>query len=77
MIILLGPFGPKSMAEALVASENVGDGGPGDVARFGERANERSERARGMVVGGDAGRTRKEFVWYRGREMFRHRGKME
>ena len=26
MIILLGPFGPKSMAEALEASENVGDG---------------------------------------------------
>lgn len=49
MMILLGPFGPKSMADALVASENVGDGGPGDVARFGDRARERRERARGMV----------------------------
>ena len=29
-MILAGPFGPKFMAEAWVASENVGEGGLGD-----------------------------------------------
>lgn len=49
VIIFSGPFGPKSMADALVASENVGDGGPGDEARFGDRARARNERAGGIV----------------------------
>ncbi len=49
VIILSGPLGPKFMADALVVSENVGEGGPGDVGRFDEIARERNERARGML----------------------------
>ena len=45
MIILSGPWGPKFMADALVVSEKVGDGGPGDAGRFGVMAKVRSERA--------------------------------
>ena len=52
MIILAGPSGPKFIAEALVASEKVGEGGPGDcVCRRlgGETARGRSGRAEGIV----------------------------
>lgn len=38
------------MAEALVASENVGEGGPGDLVLLPDIARERKERAEGMVV---------------------------
>lgn len=50
MIILSGPSGPKFMADAFVVSEKVGDGGPGELVRFGEMAKERSERALGMLM---------------------------
>ena len=50
MMILSGPLGPKFMADALVASENVGDGGPGDFVLLAERVSERRERAAGMTV---------------------------
>ena len=43
------------MADALVVSENVGDGGPGSVRRLGAIVMERSERARGMVGRGKIG----------------------
>lgn len=51
MIIFSGPSGPKFMADALVVSENVGEGGPGEVFRRLEMVRERRERARGIVVG--------------------------
>ena len=39
------------MAEAWVVSENVGDGGPGEVERFGDSVILRSERFfRGMTA---------------------------
>ncbi len=49
MIILSGPSGPKLRTDALVVSVNVGDGGPGDISRLGERACVRRERTRGMA----------------------------
>ena len=56
VMIFSGPSGPKFIADALVVSENVGDGGPGDVfLRLELMARERRERARGMVVGGKDG----------------------
>lgn len=42
-MIFSGPSTPKLMAEACVVSENVGDGGPGEVERFGDSAILRSE----------------------------------
>ena len=36
MIIFSGPFEPKFIAEACVASEKVGEGGPGDMFRWPE-----------------------------------------
>jgi hypothetical protein len=33
-MILAGPFGPKFIAEAWVASENVGEGGLGEALRL-------------------------------------------
>lgn len=51
MIIFSGPSGPKFIAETLVVSEKVGDGGPGEVFRRFEMVSDRSERARGMLVG--------------------------
>lgn len=56
VIIFAGPCSPKFMAEAFVASENVGDGGPlpvGGALCFGrlvEMASERSERGFGMSL---------------------------
>ena len=35
----------------MVVSEKVGDGGPGEVFRRLEMVRDRSERARGMLVG--------------------------
>ena len=50
MITFSGPLGPKFIADAFVASENVGEGGPGETARLGgDIARERRERARGIV----------------------------
>lgn len=47
MMILLGPLDPKFMAEACVASEKVGDGGPGDKGRRLEpNASARRDRGR-------------------------------
>ena len=34
VIIFAGPFSPKWTADALVVSENVGEGGPGDAFRL-------------------------------------------
>lgn len=76
-MILLGPLEPKFMAEAFVASENVGDGGPGDIARLLElNVNARRERGRlGAMVEQSA-------MWCEGKEgnllrsrfdQFRHR----
>lgn len=50
MMIFSGPFAPKFMPDAFVASENVGDGGPGDVVVLGgEMVRVRRERERGMT----------------------------
>ena len=49
VIIFSGPSGPKLRTDALVVSVNVGDGGPGDISRLGERACVRRERTRGMA----------------------------
>ncbi len=46
MIIFSGPSIPKFMADALVVSENVGDGGPGDELRFEPKVRPRRERGR-------------------------------
>lgn len=35
-MIFRGPSGPKFNTDALVVSVNVGEGGPGDISRFGE-----------------------------------------
>lgn len=44
-MILEGPLAPKLNAEAFVASENVGEGGPGEVGlREVPKARERRER---------------------------------
>lgn len=49
-MIFSGPLTPKFIADAFVASENVGDGGPGDVVALGgEMARVRRERGRGML----------------------------
>ena len=50
-MILSGPSGPKLRAEGFVASEKVGEGGPGDIVRFEVIARDRRERARGIVKG--------------------------
>jgi hypothetical protein len=34
VMILAGPFSPKFIADTLVVSENVGEGGPGEAFRF-------------------------------------------
>lgn len=45
VMIFSGPPGPNLTADALVASEKVGEGGPGDELRFVIRkASSRSER---------------------------------
>lgn len=50
-MIFSGPSTPKLTAEAWVVSENVGDGGPGEVERFGESNKLRSELFfRGMTA---------------------------
>ena len=38
VMIFSGPPGPKSRTEAFVVSVKVGEGGPGDISRLGERA---------------------------------------
>jgi hypothetical protein len=44
-MIFSGPPGPNMTADALVASEKVGEGGPGDELRFViPKASSRSER---------------------------------
>ena len=53
MIILSGPFGPKFIADAFVVSEKVGDGGPEEAGGRGLIANERRERALGIVTDGE------------------------
>ena len=50
VIIFSGPPGPKFIAEALVASEKVGEGGPGDLVLLPAMVRERKERAGGMTV---------------------------
>lgn len=49
VIILSGPSGPKLRAEAFVASEKVGEGGPGDMGRLEVVTRDRRERARCIV----------------------------
>jgi hypothetical protein len=34
VMIFAGPFSPKFIADTLVVSENVGEGGPGEAFRF-------------------------------------------
>jgi len=48
VMILEGPFAPKLKAEAFVASEKVGDGGPGDVGLRG-KPKDRVRRERGWL----------------------------
>lgn len=51
VIILSGPLAPKFIADAFVASEKVGEGGPEDAARLvGAMARDRKERSRGIVA---------------------------
>ena len=58
-MIFSGPLAPKFIAEAFVASENVGEGGPWPVfvCLFAceERESVRSERGLGMMFRGCAG----------------------
>ena len=49
VIILSGPSGSKLRAEAFVASEKVGEGGPGDMGRLEVVTRDRRERARCIV----------------------------
>lgn len=49
-MILAGPFGPKFIAEAWVASENVGEGGLGEALRLMEPKEKVRERLGAMVV---------------------------
>jgi hypothetical protein len=50
VMIFSGPFAPKFIADAFVASENVGEGGPGDAVRVvGAMARDWRERARGII----------------------------
>lgn len=50
VIILSGPSIPKFICEAWVASDRVGEGGPGAIAvAFCLMARERSERGLGML----------------------------
>ena len=49
-MILVGPFGPKFIAEAWVASENVGEGGLGEALRLMEPKEKVRERLGAMVV---------------------------
>ena len=50
MMIFSGPLAPKFIADALVASENVGEGGPGETARLaGDIAIDRIGRGLGIA----------------------------
>jgi hypothetical protein len=49
-MILAGPFGPKFIAEACVASEKVGEGGPGEALRLMEPKEKVRRRLGAMVV---------------------------
>lgn len=49
-MILEGPLAPKLKAEAFVTSENVGEGGPGEVC-VREVPKARARRERGWVEG--------------------------
>ena len=49
-MILAGPFGPKFIAEAWVASERVGEGGLGEVLRLMEPKEIVRERLGAMVA---------------------------
>ena len=54
VMILLGPLEPKFIALALVASENVGEGGPGEKARLLEpKVNVRRDRGRAGAIMGE------------------------
>ena len=48
-MILAGPFAPKFIAEACVASENVGEGGLGEILRLVEPKEKVRKRLGGMV----------------------------
>lgn len=43
VIIFEGPLAPKFTADTCVVSENVGDGGPGEVCRLELKDKERSD----------------------------------
>lgn len=49
-MIFVGPSAPKFIADALVESEKVGEGGPGDVLRLEPKANARKERGRFRAI---------------------------
>ena len=49
-MILAGPFGPKFIADACVASENVGEGGLGEALRLMEAKGKVRGRLGAMVV---------------------------
>jgi hypothetical protein len=49
-MILAGPFEPKLKAEALVTSEKVGEGGPGEADLRGEAKAKRRGRE-GISIG--------------------------
>ena len=59
VIIFSGPSDPKFIADAFVASEKVGEGGPwagfGCLLIFEETERVRSERGLGMAFGMDKG----------------------
>ena len=55
-MIFAGPFSPKLKADAFVASEKVGEGGPGEACRFAcdfvVIANGRKDRDFGIWTSG-------------------------
>ena len=48
-MILFGPLAPKFIADTFVASENVGEGGPGDIVRLLELKENTLRRDRGRL----------------------------
>lgn len=50
-MIFAGPFSPKFTADTLVVSVNVGEGGPGEMVRFGWEFVDNAKGRRGRDLG--------------------------
>jgi len=55
-MIFEGPLAPKFIAEACVASEKVGEGGPGDMVRFEPKVKVRRDFGRPGAIEDERGR---------------------